>query len=195
MCQQNAVSSLPPDKLYRFHTALNCILPIKAADVLFGNAGSAARLFGGFSIKSGRESDFNRGLRYGLDVLERNKKSFFLMKHRIIKVWKRPFSPTVNGIWQWEERKPYRLSFFACLVPNRTRMSSTTKTDNWKLPLLAVERDSIEIAPIFHSETFYCFQGTSGCCYLHILWIALAGEVQLFLVCTGREHNTQIQQA
>lgn len=189
MCQQNAVSSLPPDKLYRFHTTLNCILPIKAADVLFGNVGSATRLFSSFSIKSGK-SDCNRGLRSWCRREEQEK--FLSMKHGVIKVWKKPVSPTVNGIWQWEEA--LQTSFFACLVSNRTRMSSMTKMGIRKLPLSPREG-------LHWNSTYFqfwenaLFQGTPGCCYLHILWIALAGEIQLFLVCTGKEHNTQIQQA
>lgn len=59
MCQQNAVSSLPLDKLYRFQTTMNRIMSIKSADVLFGTTGNAVRLVGGFFKRQERGSDCN----------------------------------------------------------------------------------------------------------------------------------------
>lgn len=59
MCQQNAVSSLPFDKLHRFQTTLSCSLSIKAADVLFGTLGSAVGLVGGFFKRQERDSGCN----------------------------------------------------------------------------------------------------------------------------------------
>lgn len=59
MCQQNAVSSLPLDKLYKFQMTLNRGLSIKSADVLFGTTGSTVRVAGGFFNRQERVSECN----------------------------------------------------------------------------------------------------------------------------------------
>lgn len=209
MCQQNAVSSLPLDKLHRFHMTLNHSLSIKSADVLFGTIGSTVRVAGGFFKRQEGVSGCNWGLRSSSKGVERNKWCLLLMYLAV------------------GRREPWRLWHFAHLISGRDGVSWRTGMTNWKLLLSALEnetnaqstcsgcrvshvlmvfmavtvvcdfhlfqRDSTEIAPISLSEEILCLWGGLAALIPPLVhWLGWRGPaVPIFI---ERDHNTQIQQ-